>query len=99
MCWWRRRAGQFWSATARRSGGVGANFFKDSRKKFVLSLRFSDDHFLVIENCNKNKKTATMVSAARGQIIGGGARRSTKVGGCSAHKLSAAARPAHCSRC
>jgi len=39
----------------RRRRGVGAqhNFFKDSRKKFVLSSKFSDDLFIVMENCNK----------------------------------------------
>jgi len=65
--------------------GVGGQkmLFKDSRKNVDLSSKFSDDLFMVIENCNKITTHATMAS---------GARRSTKVGGGSAHKLSSAAR-------
>jgi len=50
-------------------------FSKIFRKNFVLSSKFSDDLFLVIDNRNlqQNKYTAKMASAARRQIIGGDA--------------------------
>ena len=41
------------AAAVRRGVGGQKNFFKDSRKKFLLSSTFSDDLYLAFENCNK----------------------------------------------
>ena len=64
-------------------------FIKDSRKNFLLSSKCSDD-FLVIENCNKIS-TQQQLHRRRADKLSAAARRSTKVGGGGAHKLSAAA--------
>jgi len=55
----------------RRRRGRPKNLFKDSRKNFVLSSKFSDDLFSH-RKLQQNKYTATMTSTARRQIIGGG---------------------------
>src|SRR6218665_2178736 len=73
------------SAAARRSilvGGDHINSLKGSRKNFVLSSKFSDDLFLVIENCNKIS-TLHQWHRRRVDKLSAAARRSTKVcGGC-----------------
>src|SRR6218665_1523311 len=58
----------------RRRRGVGGqkNFCKDFRKNFVLSSTFSDDLFRH-RKLRQNNYAATMASAARRQIISGGA--------------------------
>src|SRR6218665_1371717 len=59
----------------RRRRGRPKNLFKDSRKNFVLSSKFSDDLFSH-RKLQQNNYAAIMASAARRQIIGGGGGRS-----------------------
>ena len=75
----------------RRRRGVGGqkNFVKDSRKKLVLSSKFSDDLF-VIENCIKITTQQQWHRWRADKLSTAAARQSTKVG-VGAHKLSAAA--------
>src|SRR6218665_1924987 len=68
----RHAAGPKQSAAARAARPI--NFFKGPRQNLVLSSTFSYDLFLVIDRkLQQNKYTAKMTSAARRQIIGGGA--------------------------
>src|SRR6218665_304074 len=79
----RRRAGQFWSAAARRpaqktagAGGRGPNtfFLKVPEKISFYSQNFLMTFSVVIDRkLQQNKYTATMALAARRKIIGGGA--------------------------
>src|SRR6218665_1658394 len=74
----------------RRDVGGQKCFFKGTQKNFVLSSKFSDDLFLVVDRkLQESKYTANM---AYDKLLAAAARRSTKVGG--SNKLLAVARPA-----
>src|SRR6218665_800414 len=83
-------------------GGAPVNLVGDRQKmfvqrfpkNFVLSSTFSDDHFLVIENCNK-KSTQQEWHRWRADKLSAAARQSTKVSG-DAHKLLAAVAAVRC---
>src|SRR6218665_2364841 len=97
--------GQFWSAAERRRskkvGGGDAGrrrpkifFLKGSRQNFVLSSKFSDDLFSHRSKIGNRKSTHQKCHRWRADKLSAAARRSTKVDGGGANKLSAAARPA-----
>ena len=69
-------------------------FFKDSQKMSFYPQNFLITSFLIIENCNKIS-TQQKWHRRRADKLSAAARRSIKVHGGGAHKLSAAARPAH----
>src|SRR6218665_1401448 len=81
----RPRTGQFWSAAAarrhnwrRRQRRGAARRPKKIPKNFVLSSKFSEDLF-THRKLQQNKYIATIASAVRPQIIGGGQQISSKI--------------------